>query len=355
MTDNNSRLIKPLVFLSHSKGDAPFIKKLDADLRRCQIDTWLDEYEIRHGEPWLDEIFQNGMPACNAILVYLTDTSIDSNMVRKEMDAALIRKLKDTNVAFLPYVQNVSLRERLRADIQSLQVPVLNDDNYEQVLPCIVSNIWRAFLSQMVTMAVQSERVARLEAENRLLEIESNQSGSIFSEGESKGFRFIKEQLDRFESVKIELLLKEEKVPSVIAAQFNVCSVLPKLSGANNFTYEDRSVWGPVVNAATDMLQFKKENSASYKPIQFPSLSEELLRYGFLSRQYKGRKPPSSKSPVLDWFLSRDYDLVITEKLERFKYWLAVEGDYPSAVEVKDVSVAKEPDGECESNNGQAS
>lgn len=46
----DQRFNKPRVFLSHSKSDVEFIKKIKSDLQNCQIDTWFDEDDIRHGK-----------------------------------------------------------------------------------------------------------------------------------------------------------------------------------------------------------------------------------------------------------------------------------------------------------------
>ncbi len=66
-------------------------------------------------------------------------------MVEKEIDAGLIQQLEDGGMAFLPYVKNPGLRKELRKDIQSLQVPVWNEENYEELLPEVISEIWRAY------------------------------------------------------------------------------------------------------------------------------------------------------------------------------------------------------------------
>jgi len=124
------RLNKPRVFLSHSKLDKAFIETLYEDLKGCQISPWLDTEEIRHGKPWLDAIFENGIPTCDSVLVYFSENSLQSAMVKKEIDAGILHQLEDSGVSFLPYVDNESVRTKLRADIRSLQVPIWNGDNY---------------------------------------------------------------------------------------------------------------------------------------------------------------------------------------------------------------------------------
>jgi len=106
---------KPRVFLSHSKRDDEFIERVWKDLIGCQTNPWKDDVDIRHGHPWLDEVFRDGIPRCDAILVYLTDASIESPVVKKEIDASILEQLRDHNVAFLPYVSREVLRENQRA------------------------------------------------------------------------------------------------------------------------------------------------------------------------------------------------------------------------------------------------
>ena len=139
---------KPRVFLSHSTKDKEFVQKLHGDLRRCQIDSWLDTEQIRHGEPWQDAIFKDGIPSCDCILVYLTRNSVTSDWVNKELDAGLQGRLNDNRIGFLPYVSDDATREQLREDIKSLQVTVLNAKNYDSLLPRIVAEVWRSFLER---------------------------------------------------------------------------------------------------------------------------------------------------------------------------------------------------------------
>jgi len=99
-----TRINKPKVFLSHSWENKQFIEKIAADLRRCGIDYWLDKEEIRDGRPWLKMIFEDGIPTCDAVIVYLTEQSIRSQMVQKELDAAVVQQLSEGGVTLLPYV-----------------------------------------------------------------------------------------------------------------------------------------------------------------------------------------------------------------------------------------------------------
>src|SRR3989442_1349568 len=157
------RVNKPRAFLSYAAQDLPFIEKIETELRRCQIETWRDRNDIRDGQPWQESIFEEGLPTCDVIIAYFTDSSPNSGMVAREVDAAQIRQLKDKGVSFLPYVNKSETRDKLRLDIQSLQCRVWNDENYHLILPSVVAEIWRSYMERNIGNAVLHERNRRLE------------------------------------------------------------------------------------------------------------------------------------------------------------------------------------------------
>jgi hypothetical protein len=190
------RLNKPRVFLSHSSTDVPFIERIEADFGRCQIDSWRDQKDIRDGQPWLDSIFEDGIPTCDAILAYFTKSALESPMVAKEVDSAILRRLKDSNIAFLPYVDGGETRAQLRVDIQTLHCREWNEDNFYKILPSVVAEIWRSFLERSINTAVLSERNRRLELELELQEIQQSNS-SPFTATEIAEFSYLYERLNR--------------------------------------------------------------------------------------------------------------------------------------------------------------
>lgn len=191
------RINKPRAFLSHSKKDKYFIEKLAADLRKCQIDYWLDTEEIRAGKSWLKMIFEDGIPTCDVVIVYLTENSIKSKMVEKEMDATLIEQLSEKGIAFLPYVSKAVLRERLRPDIRSLHCKEWNDDNYHEVLPSVVAEIWHSYMERTINIAVTQEKSRRLELELELRKQKEIHESSPFSPSEEIDFRYIYKMINK--------------------------------------------------------------------------------------------------------------------------------------------------------------
>lgn len=196
---------KPKVFLSHSSLDKEFINRLAADLRRCQIDHWLDTEEIRDGRPWLQVIFAHGIPMCDAVLLYLTENSLKSKMVAKEMDAALVEQLGERGIALLPYVSSGELRDRLRSDIKPLHCREWNDLNYSDVLPTVVAEIWRSYVERMIGTATLLERNRRLELELEVKSLQEHFTNAAFTPQEEREFTYIRQKLDRTIEIQVEL------------------------------------------------------------------------------------------------------------------------------------------------------
>lgn len=75
------------LFLSYSSKDATAIEQLSGQLTQLGIDVWLDRYRLRGGDQWREEIVE-AIKGCDRFLIALSDTSIRSTNVRKELDLA---------------------------------------------------------------------------------------------------------------------------------------------------------------------------------------------------------------------------------------------------------------------------
>lgn len=223
------RVNKPRAFLSYSSQDLPFIERIETDLRRCQIETWRDLTEIRDGNPWQESIFEEGLPTCDVIIAYFTESSLNSRMVAKEVDAAQIRQLKESGVSFLPYVSQSETRNKLRLDLQTLHCRVWNNENYHEILPSVVAEIWRSYLERNIGNAVLQERNRRLELEIELQKLTAQANTSGFTPQEEKEFRYIYRKLDEPREISIRAY---KDTSSVVEAKFSFLKFL--LSFASN-------------------------------------------------------------------------------------------------------------------------
>jgi hypothetical protein len=326
----NQRLNKPRVFLSHSKADSGLIERLHGDLQVCQIEPWIDTVDIRHGKPWLDAIFEEGIPTCDCVLVYLTEHSVTSAMVKKELDAAVLEQLRDKRVALLPYVSSEALRDGLRADIRALQVPVLNTGNYQSLLPRIVAEVWRSFMERTVPVAVQQEHIRRLEAELELEKLRKASGDGIFTQSEENEFTYIYARLNRQEVVELqERRTVGGKQEAGRKTRFSVAvlPVLSRIADSRHCEYSSTSVvlaLGALLEPHTPGYD-PEDKAMSLAVTCYPALADELLMYGFVQRVHRAR---AAGTPAVFAMMGRgsEYHFVYTDRWERFRYWLAFKG-----------------------------
>jgi len=289
------RINKPRVFLSHARKDAAFIERIENDLRKCKIEVWRDQNEIRDGQPWMSAIFEDGIPTCDAILAYFTENSLGSSMVAKEVDSAILRRLSDSKIAFLPYVRDEATRGKLRVDIQTLQCRVWNDENYHEILPSVVAEIWRSYFERNIETAVATERARRLELELELQGLQ-RENTSVFSSREHAELKYIYGKLDRnleFTGTMYETTVDEQgrkNIPGKIARKYTVRIPLPNLlfSFAKEKDRYDRGMLDRHIYDSGEMKMRTaelRENDLQNFSFRTPDLTTELFAYELLDRQ----------------------------------------------------------------------
>lgn len=325
---------KPRVFLSHSKKDVAFVRRLESDLRSCQCEPWIDEVELRHGRPWLDQIFAAGIPSCEVVLCYITDNSIQSEMVQQEINARLIERLQNDRVSLLVYVARSELRSKLRLDLQSLQIPELNDENYAQVFPRVVAEIWRSYAEHSSASAAQSERVKRLEAELRIRELEQSASAGVFSASEEAEFQIIWSRLNHELALQAKVKSRPPNSPGgplvvSVDEQRSIRAFEAKfwVSVGSLFRSEvARQKFQPSEQAIDRRIEKELLESLDLAPdeyqvsFNFPvDIEAELLRCGFVDRH---SIPPHPSPSRITSFVGAKFRLLFTPKFDRFCFWL---------------------------------
>lgn len=322
---------KPRVFLSHSKVDIDFINRIYYDLLKCQIDPWKDSEEIRHGKPWLEAIFEHGLPKCDCILVYFTESSLNSKMVKKEIDSGIIQKLTDSGVSFLPYVSNKKIRESLRIDIQALQTPEWNESNYHELLPRVVAEIWRSYLERVVSVVTQNEKVKRLEAEIQLEKIR-NREKKIFSDSEETEFNHILNVFSRVEEIIVEEEFIDsygEKLSNKYNLGINLASLIPLI--ADDYEYSKSAAEKTIHDSLSSDIIENKGKEWKIKRIELSiDPRDELFLFGLLQRTVNHVE---TENPFLRRMMPR-YIFVFTEKMQRFRYWLSFKKILPQKIEI---------------------
>lgn len=97
------------VFLSHSHSDKPFARRLAADLRRSGHSVWIDEAEINIGDSLITKI-RSGLDRVDFVAAILSETSLQSEWVQRELEIASNREIDERRVVVLPLlVEDVEL------------------------------------------------------------------------------------------------------------------------------------------------------------------------------------------------------------------------------------------------------
>jgi TIR domain len=92
---------KPDVFLSHSARDKDFVWRLAEDLAFCEVDSWLDQWELRPGESLHDAI-GGALAASRFVAIVIGQNFSDSRWASDEMKQALARERRENTTVVIP-------------------------------------------------------------------------------------------------------------------------------------------------------------------------------------------------------------------------------------------------------------
>jgi hypothetical protein len=95
---------KPYVFLSHNSKDKRFVRGLAYRLRKAGIRVWLDEAEIKVGESLIEKL-REAIDSVDFLIVVLSQASIESAWVQKEVEIAMNQEIKYRKIKVLPLLK----------------------------------------------------------------------------------------------------------------------------------------------------------------------------------------------------------------------------------------------------------
>jgi hypothetical protein len=86
---------RPSVFLAHATEDNDrFARALAVGLNDRGLNVWFDEWELALGDSIVDRIFEDGVPSAEAMVVIVSEASVESRWVREEINAGFIRRIE---------------------------------------------------------------------------------------------------------------------------------------------------------------------------------------------------------------------------------------------------------------------
>ena len=132
----------PKAFLCYGGEDLTLAKKIAEDLQCNGIETWWDKWCIRSGDSLRQKI-DEGLGKCTHFIVLLTPTSLTKPWVNQEMDAGLVRKIRD-QCRFIPLRHDLAA-EKLPPLLSGTLSPDLSD--FEAGMKKLINDIHGVALS----------------------------------------------------------------------------------------------------------------------------------------------------------------------------------------------------------------
>jgi hypothetical protein len=105
-------LIRPQVFISYSRQNEDYIRKVRADLFKSQLDCWLDIADIQAGER-LNPAIETAISQSTLFFAYVTKPYLESRWCMAEIKYAL--HVSETTVA--PYVDSPGTLDAIPSDL----------------------------------------------------------------------------------------------------------------------------------------------------------------------------------------------------------------------------------------------
>lgn len=86
---------QPKVFVSHASEDRQrFVMAFARRLRENGVDAWLDQWEMKPGDSLVDRIFEQGLGQAQAVVIVLSQASVDKPWVREELNISVVKRLQ---------------------------------------------------------------------------------------------------------------------------------------------------------------------------------------------------------------------------------------------------------------------
>lgn len=117
----------PKVFVSHSGLDkARFVLRFAEKLRAVGIDAWLDKWEMLPGDSLVDKVIGKGLKDADAIIIVISQNSIESKWAREEMNAGFIKRI-ESNCRLIPVIiDECDVPSALKSTLWE-RIPDIND------------------------------------------------------------------------------------------------------------------------------------------------------------------------------------------------------------------------------------
>jgi len=111
------------VFISHNYKDKPIARKISKELSKYGIKPWIDESEIKLGDSLIEKI-RDGLDHMDFLIALISENSVHSEWVKKELDIAMNSEIGGKRVITIPILSGKCelpgfLKGKLYADMST--------------------------------------------------------------------------------------------------------------------------------------------------------------------------------------------------------------------------------------------
>jgi hypothetical protein len=135
--------VNPKVFISHASEDKErFVLDFAAKLRSKGVKAWVDRWELLPGDSLVRKIFDEGIGQAEAVIVVISEHSVNKPWVREELDVSTVRKIED-GIRLIPVLIGDVTKEQIPQSLRATLWERINDlDDYEAELARIVDVVY---------------------------------------------------------------------------------------------------------------------------------------------------------------------------------------------------------------------
>lgn len=132
--------MNPKVFICHASEDKEkFVLKFTEKLREKGVDAWVDVWEMLPGDSLIDKIFEEGIKNAQAIIVVLSNYSVNKPWVKEELNVSIVKKINEKCRLIPIVIDDCEIPESLKSTVWE-KITDLN--NYENEFKRILSSIF---------------------------------------------------------------------------------------------------------------------------------------------------------------------------------------------------------------------
>jgi hypothetical protein len=129
----------PRVFISHAGEDRQrFVMAFAQRLRENGVDAWLDQWEMKPGDHFVEKIFEQGLRNADAVIIVLSAASVNKPWVREELNVSVVKRVQE-GLKLIPVVIDAcEIPECLQATLwQRIDDLSHYDESFQRILAAI--------------------------------------------------------------------------------------------------------------------------------------------------------------------------------------------------------------------------